>query len=44
MVMRKEENSIILEPGDLLYRYDLGEKLDAEWLTDYSSPEYSFSE
>ena len=40
MVMRKEENSIILEPGDLLYRYDLGEKLDAEWLTDYSSPEY----
>lgn len=42
--MRKEENSIILEPGDLLYRYDLGEKLDAEWLTDYSSPEYSFSE
>lgn len=44
MVMRKEENIIILEPGDLLYRYDLGEKLDAEWLTDYSSPEYSFSE
>lgn len=42
--MRKEENSIFLEPGDKLYRYDLGEKLDAEWLTDYSSPEYSFSE
>ena len=44
MIMRKEENSIFLEPGDKLYRYDLGEKLDAEWLTDYSSPEYSFSE
>lgn len=44
MIMRKEENSIVLEPGDKLYRYDLGEKLDAEWLTDYSSPEYSFSE
>lgn len=27
-----------------MYRYDLGEKLDTEWLTDYSSPEYSFSE
>lgn len=38
--MRKEENSIILEPGDLLYRYDLGEKLDAEWLTDYSEKKY----
>ena len=44
MIMRKEETSIFLEPGDKLYRYDLGEKLDAEWLTDYSSPEYSFSE
>ena len=44
MIMRKEENSIILEPGDKLYRYDLGVKLDTEWLTDYSSPEYSFSE
>ena len=44
MIMRKEENSIILEPGDKLYRYDLWVKLDTEWLTDYSSPEYSFSE
>ena len=44
MIMRKEENSIVLEPGDKLYRYDRGEKLDTEWLTDYSSPEYSFSE
>lgn len=44
MYMRKEVNSVILEPNDKLYRYDLGKKLDAEWLTDYSSPEYSFSE
>lgn len=42
--MRKEDNSIVLEPGDKLFRYDLGIKLDSEWLTDYSSPEYSFSE
>jgi len=38
--MRKEENSIILEPGDKLYRYDLGDNLPTEWSTDYSSPEY----
>ena len=38
--MRKEENCIILEPGDTLYRYDLGNNLPNDWSAEYSSPEY----
>ena len=38
--MRKEENCIILELGDQLYRYDLGDNLPDNWSTDYYSPEY----
>lgn len=38
--MRKEENSIILEPNDKLYRYNLGINLPSEWSIGYSSPEY----
>lgn len=44
VTMRKEVNSIILEPSDELFRYDLGVKSETVWLTDYYSPEYSFSE
>lgn len=38
--MRKEENCIILELGDQLYRYDLGDHLPDNWSTDYYNPEY----
>ena len=40
MVMRKEKNSIILEPGDRLCRYDLGTDLSVDWSTEYENPEY----
>ena len=39
MVMRKEKNSIILEPGDRLCRYDLGTDLSVDWSTEYENPE-----
>ena len=38
--MRKEKNSIILEPGDRLCRYDLGTDLSVDWSTEYENPEY----
>ena len=38
MVMRKEKNSIILEPGDRLCRYDLGTDLSVDWSTEYENP------
>lgn len=41
--MRVEENSIILEAGDKLYRYDLCDNLPKEWSTNYSSVEYNHS-
>lgn len=40
MVMRKEKNSIILEPGDRLCRYDLVTDLSVDWSTEYENPEY----
>lgn len=41
--MRKEENCIILEDGDTLYRYDLEENLPDNWDSNYHNFEYSGS-
>ena len=41
--MRKDKNTIILEPGDKLYRYDIGSNLPKGWSTSYYSPEYNHS-
>lgn len=41
--MRKEENCIILENGDALYRYDLEENLPDDWDPNYHNFEYSGS-
>lgn len=41
--MRKEENCIILEYGDTLYRYDLEENLPDNWDSNYHNFEYSGS-
>lgn len=42
--MRKEENIIILEPGDRLYRYDLSGKMPDNWNSTVHSIEYNTSE
>lgn len=39
--MRTEENCVILEGGDNLFRYNLGRELPTEWSIDYSNPEYT---
>lgn len=41
--MRKKDNSIILECGDTLYRYDLEENLPNNWDSGYHNIEYSGS-
>lgn len=38
--MKKELNTIILEKGDSLYRYDLGDCHPAEWSICHPNPEY----
>ena len=40
--MRKENNSIILEIGDTLYRYDLCENLPNIWDPNYHNIEYTY--
>ena len=42
--MRTEENCVILEGGDNLFRYNLGRELPTEWSIDYSNPEYTSTE
>ncbi|MCS3161579.1 hypothetical protein NXX71_12380 [Bacteroides faecis] len=42
--MKKEENIIILEPGDRLYRYDLSGKMPDNWNSTVHSIEYNTSE
>lgn len=41
--MRKDNNRVILEPGDTLYRYDIVDTLAKEWDSNYHNPEYSES-
>lgn len=39
--MRKDNNRIILEVGDTLYRYDIEENLPPRWDSNYHNPEYT---
>ena len=38
--MMKGPNTILLEKGDSLYRYDLGDRHPAEWSINHPNPEY----